>query len=308
MISQSYRAIVGRPFIVDSPNRDGVALKEILKFVCVDLIPAIIVALLGYMVIAWGPGFAKFITMELPEDSHFDLVALIVFALAVYAVARFTIDTFKYVWFVVAGDEKPACGLYIEAYFTNKDGKAQPVISLIVVYFDVRTEQLKIKGHAFVQGEGDKPKFTRHASWLSKALYYEPNKDDFDIFYIHEGSVVNLEKRIRGTTTFDLPVGKIARQGSFCDLKAVQPDLHQPLRKDDVPTLFAATHFNIIRASNEVERIFYGKIGGFWARRAYRRMLSYPREEAFNDFINDGRRDLIKDVPEMTRVWSELKA
>jgi hypothetical protein len=69
---------------------------------------------------------------------------LIISGFVLYYVVRLPDDVLRYIWFLNFTHERKACGLFIEGYFKRKDAKRIPVISLIVVYFDVRAEELKI--------------------------------------------------------------------------------------------------------------------------------------------------------------------
>lgn len=289
-------------------------MREQLKFVVVHLLSAVIVGAIGYLIFTRGFSFAK--TTLSPNytkylsEYHIDFIVLILLGFLTYYVVRIPDDFLRYIWFRVVGEERHACGLYIEAYFTEKMGKSIPVVSFIVVYFDVRAEQLKIGGHAYVQTEEGAPLFKRHASWNSHALFFQPKTNDFDIFYIHEGDLAEGENGLRGTTMFNLPSSDDDRKGYFCDLVEVEMDATNALHTEEAPTHFGATHFDIIRAPDSLEGVFHAKINGWFEQMRYRLKLSCPKQQAFRDFLNFTGRDLIKDCGDTTmkRVWSELKA
>ena len=293
---------------------DGTAMREHLKFVVVHLLSAVIVGAIGYLIFTHGFKFAKtFLSPDAAEylqEYHIDFIVLILLGFLTYYVVRIPDDFLRYIWFRFVGEERHACGLYIEAYFTEKKGKSIPVVSFIVVYFDVRAEQLKIGGHAYVQvGEGTSL-FKRHASWKSQALFFQPKMNDFDVFYIHEGDLADGENGLRGTTMFNLPSSDDDRKGYFCDLVEVEMNGANALQKEGATTHFGATHFDIIRAPDQLEGIFRDKISGWFEKVCYRLKLSCPKQQAFRDFLNFTGRDLIKDCGDTTmkRVWSELKA
>jgi hypothetical protein len=276
--------------------------KESLKFVFVHLFGAVIVGLIGYAIFTrGGPAMADFISEWIGHEHHAEFAILILVGFLMYYVVRWPDDVLRYVWFL-GTEERRACGLYIEGYFAKEHGKTVPVISLIVVSFDVRAEQLKITGYAFDQDEGSKPTFKRRAKWESRALYFKPMKDECDIFYIHEGDLED-KRGLRGTTTFYLPSPNLRREGCFCDLTPANVGS----RSDN--TMFEATNFDIVRASKALEREFCGKIGGLISRWQYRMKLSCPTERVFCEFVEAQRREMLKDGGgRMDRVRKELKA
>ncbi len=289
-------------------------MREHLKFVVVHLLSAVIVGAIGYLIFTHGFKFAK--TFLSPNDAeylqeyHVDFIVLILLGFLTYYVVRIPDDFLRYIWFRFVGEERQACGLYIEAYFTEKMGKTISVVSFIVVYFDVRAEQLKIDGHAYIQTEDGAALFKRHASWNSQALFFQPKTNDFDIFYIHEGDLAEGENGLRGTTMFNLPSSDDDRKGYFCDLVEVEMDAANAQHKEEAPTRFGATHFDIMRAPDNLEGIFHAKINSWFEQVCYRLKLSCPKQQAFRDFLNFTGRDLIKNCGDTTmkRVWGELKA
>jgi hypothetical protein len=104
--------------------------------------------------------------------------------------------------------------LVYEAYLDD-NGRANP--SLMVVYYGLFGEELKIAGHAYRQHESDKTKLVPWASWESGALHHVLDRNYVDVFYLHErdvGPITHL--KVRGTTICKLPIShRFYLGGSF---------------------------------------------------------------------------------------------
>jgi hypothetical protein len=114
------------------------------KLILVHLIAAVITGFIGVkLVVTYGPDLAKSF-----EEGHLQegflwlvLVAVVVAYFIIIWLVHFGVT---FVWFRCS-KEYQACGLFIEGYFKDKI----PTLSLMVVYFDLRKEELKIVGHSY---------------------------------------------------------------------------------------------------------------------------------------------------------------
>jgi hypothetical protein len=112
-------------------------------------------------------------------------------AIIFFTIIRLVDRLISYLWFCWS-NEYDVCGLYVEAFV---DGDLRANLSLMLAYYDVVGDELKITGYSYRQDESNKATITPWASWESRGLHHAIYRNYVDVFYIHDGDV--------GETTHD---------------------------------------------------------------------------------------------------------
>ena len=259
------------------------------KTVIVHLASAIITGFIALALVNYGPGFAKWFEGKFGTPSEgVVFLGLFISVFALYFAVQLIHDILNYLWFRVFMDEPRACGLYVEAYF---DESHLPKLSLLTVYFDLRSEELKISGYAYCQDEKNKSELAPFASWHSRALHHTASTNHFEIFYIHEGDVETDDRMVRGTTICNLPTSAVlSRHGHFCDLKNMNVTDIKP------------QYFDIIRARDIHKREFFNRVKGPITRFKYFLKLGAPGEDVFQDFAFSQKYALLEQYEKAHRT------
>jgi hypothetical protein len=211
-----------------------------------------------------------------------------VLAFALYTFISQLHNFLNYLWFIFTPERK-VCGLFVESYFINNE----PRLALLVVYFDIHDEELKLKGYSYRWDSNDKSKLMPSARWESKATHHEPHEDDFDLFNIHLGAVD--KSTIRGTTICKLPLHEtLCRMGAFCDLEFA-----------DSANLIPQT-FEIIRARKAHQKEFRREMP-FLVRCEYSLKLRAPPEHVFQSFAFKKRATLLEPFEGAFRGINSVK-
>jgi hypothetical protein len=249
-----------------------------------DIVGGAIVSIVGAGVVAASKNLPS--SIEIITS-----VALVLFG--VFFAVKFVT---RWVFFLVLSGLREACGLFVEMYIVEKTGSRALVVAPMVVYFDVGADSLSITGHAFKRTTSAQKPFESYAHWQSLAVHNLIHKNEFEIFYLHDGELVGAgPNEVPGTTSCKLPRPTVAhcRHGYFCDLVQVNRSLEG--RNGGEGAHFPAAYFEIFRAPPELEKQFYALI----SRRIEWIMcslgLASPREDVFARFIDSHGETLISN-------------
>jgi cytidine deaminase len=240
-------------------------------------------------------------TLSTNEFSELILWTGLFLGAIVYFIVIWLVDLIiSYILFRLFG-EASVCGLYIEAFI---DDNQRPNLSLMVVYYSLLSEQLKVAGYGFRPRDSAGTKLEPWASWESSAFHHISQRDYVDVFYLHEGDVgPTTHLKVRGTTICKLPLShKFYQGGSFCDLANMgQADLRP-------------VHFEIIKADRSTQKKFFDGVKGLPTRPWSLLRLAAPTQDYFCSFVDLHGRDLLAPGneiyrgPMMSRVWGEMTA
>jgi hypothetical protein len=242
------------------------------KIYAEDVVGGAVTSVLGTTIVAVAQQYGT------PSAEFYLFIAAILF-LVFYLVKFLT----RWLYFYFLSGLREACGLFLEIYVAERGKQSTVVVAPMVVYFDVREDALAITGHAF---RLNKTQFESYANWHSLVTYVKPHKDDFGVFYLHDGELVGeTPDEIPGTTFCRLPKRSAmrCRRGYFCDLVQINRSLNEDRTNEN--SSFGANYFEIVRAPVDLEMQFLKRVTGLVKRSACLLKIASPQENAYRQFI-----------------------
>jgi cytidine deaminase len=214
----------------------------------------------------------------------------IIFVVTIWLVDRII----SYLLFL-RSSERGVCGLYVEAF---SDGATRSNLSLMVVYYDVARDELKITGYSYHQDGSDKTKIIPWANWESRGVHHTVYRNYVDVFYIHDGDVEEpTHDKVRGTTICRFPTShRFFQTGRFWDLKTTSQTGVRPME------------FELIKADESTQKSFFDGIKGLGVRPWCLLKLAAPTQEHFLSFTATHGKELLDPAkglrgPMMLDVW-----